>query len=239
MWPFDRKKPLDGTGLLDGWTDMHSHILPGVDDGVRALPHSLEILSFYEQAGIREVWLTPHVMEDIPNTPASLRERFAELQAAYEGPLALHLAAEHMLDNLFEERLAQGEVLPIGADGNHLLVETSYFNPPMDFHPLLERIKAKGWFIVLAHPERYVYMDDKDYRRLKEMGVKFQLNLPSLAGGYGKPAARKASALLRKGMYDCAGSDLHRLSAFRNALLVPFLGRKERELLSDLMQRTI
>ena len=227
------------SGLLQGMTDCHCHILPGVDDGVRNLTHSLEILSFYEQAGIREVWLTPHVMEDIPNTPVFLQERFATLQAAYEGPVVLHLAAEHMLDNLFEDRLAQGDLLPIGAGGNHLLVETSYFNPPMDFHPLLERIKAKGWFIVLAHPERYVYMDDRDYRRLKEMGVKFQLNLPSLVGGYGKAALQKASDLLKKGMYDCTGSDLHRLSAFQDAISKSSLGKRERELLSDLMPRTI
>ena len=105
MWPFRKKKTLAESGLLHGFTDWHCHLLPGVDDGVRTLDESLAILASYEQQGIRSVWLTPHIMEDIPNTTALLKARFAELITAYQGPLQLHLAAEHMLDGLFEERL--------------------------------------------------------------------------------------------------------------------------------------
>lgn len=85
---------------MQGRTDWHSHILPGVDDGVQTVEEALQILAEYERLGIREVWLTPHIMEDIPNTTALLRERFIELQALYIGPIILHLAAENMLDNL-------------------------------------------------------------------------------------------------------------------------------------------
>lgn len=116
---------------LIGFTDYHSHILPGVDDGVQTMDESLEILRLYEEQGIKSVWLTPHIMEDIPNTTAHLRDRFAELQAAYTGGVQLHLAAENMLDNLFEERLGKNDLLPLGENGDHLLVETSYFSPPM------------------------------------------------------------------------------------------------------------
>lgn len=218
MWPFTRKVALQGAGYFRDWTDWHCHILPGVDDGIRTMEDSLKVLSFYADIGVREVWLTPHVMEDIPNTPAGLRERFADLSSAYHGPLKLHLAAEHMLDNLFEERLAAGEVLPIGAAGDTLLVETSYFNPPIDMDGLLRRISGKGFRPLLAHPERYVYMEMKDYRRLRENGVAFQLNLLSLAGMYGADARKRALQLLKEGMYERTGSDLHRLRPFAHAI---------------------
>ncbi len=204
------KSPL--STLLRGFTDFHSHILPGVDDGVPSLDESLAVLRRYEELGIAAVWLTPHIMEDIPNSPSFLRECFARLQEAYTGPVRLHLAAEHMLDNLFEERLAAGDVLPLMQ--NHLLVETSYFNPPMDLNGALERIKSRGYYPVLAHPERYGYMDRDDYRRLKERGIKFQSNLSSLAGAYGPAARKKVEWLQKQQLIDFWGTDLHRLHAF-------------------------
>ena len=131
MWPFRRHSTLEESGIFRGFTDWHCHILPGVDDGVRTMDESLEALRLYEECGVESVWLTPHVMEDIPNTTARLRERFAELRTAYQGTVKLHLAAENMLDTLFEERLEADDLLPIGEKGDCLLVETSCFNPPM------------------------------------------------------------------------------------------------------------
>lgn len=195
--------------LLKGFTDHHSHILPGVDDGVKKMEVSLQVLERYEQIGIAEVWCTPHIMEDIPNTTEKLQERFAELRDAYHGPIKLHLAAEYMMDELFEERLEQGQLLTLGEDGNQLLVETSYFTPPMDMDNVFSRIKRKGLFPVLAHPERYVYMGKERYEELKDKEIRFQLNISSLSGAYGKEAKDKALWLLKKGYYDFAGSDLH------------------------------
>ena len=247
-----------------GAADHHSHILPGVDDGVETMDEALRILATYEELGIKELWLTPHIMEDIPNTPEKLKARFAQLQAAYKGNIALHLAAEYMIDNHLRKLLQdcksepqdaknspslekreypkgegdkitepQGEIslinncpscvrgasnavaegdpplLPIGNNGKHLLVETSYFNPPIKFRETLKQIKSLGYHPLLAHPERYLYMDEAEYRRLREEGVKFQLNLASLAGGYGKTVKKKAQWLLENGFYSVAGSDLH------------------------------
>ena len=96
------------------------------------------------------------IMEDMPNTTTHLWKRYAELQAAYSGRIKLHLASENMLDNLFEERLEKNDLLPLGESGDHLLVETSYFSPPMGLNNILLRIKAKGYYPILAHPERYV-----------------------------------------------------------------------------------
>ncbi len=218
MWPFSKRTSLVGSGLFRGFTDWHSHLLPGVDDGVETLDETLDILHLYEVLGVETVWLTPHIMEDCPNATTALRARFAELQAAYKGSVRLHLAAEHMLDALFEERLEQGDLLPLGEEGDRLLVETSYFNPPMGLTDILQRIKSKGYHPVLAHPERYVYMDTPLYRRLKSSGVLFQLNLLSLVGLYGKLARLKARQLLEKGYYDLAGTDLHTLDVLETAV---------------------
>ena len=199
------------SSLLTNFTDHHSHILPGVDDGVKKMETSLKVLERYEQLGIAEVWCTPHVMEDIPNTTAGLQARFAELCEAYQGPIKLHLAAEYMMDALFEERLEQGDLLKLGDEGNQVLVETSYFTPPMDMDAILRRIKQKGIYPMLAHPERYVYMNKERYKELKNNGIRFQLNLSSVAGAYGSEAKDKALWLLKQNFYNIAGSDLHSL----------------------------
>ena len=298
MWPFTKYYSILDSGFLEGATDWHCHILPGVDDGIRTMESALEVLAYYEEIGIREVWLTPHIMEDVHNTPAALRARFAEFKAAYNGPIRLHLAAENMLDTLFDRRFETRDLLTMvhhpsalehlaqsidnqhpetigsapsahpdeapgaespatpgasrtpgdqptatpgsskapgafpadtipGPHGDMLLVETSYFSPPMAFEDTLDEIRLKGLHPLLAHPERYVYMGRRDYRRLKENGVRFQLNLMSLVGMYGDDAADKASSLLLEGMYDFAGSDLHRLSPWQRAISDPCLTKKE------------
>lgn len=200
--------------MFDGFTDWHSHILPGVDDGIAKLEDSLAVLKRYEEAGIRKIWLTPHVMEDFPNTPDSLRERFGELKEAYNGNIELRLASENMLDSLFEERLEKNEFLPIGEDGKHLLVETSYMNPPYAMEDMIEKAQSLGYTLILAHPERYRYMEEADYRQWKDRGLLFQTNFMSLVEAYGETARKKAEWLLKEGMIDICGSDVHRLNFF-------------------------
>lgn len=225
IWPF-KKRPKDNIAeVFSGFTDFHSHILPGVDDGVQTMEESLAILRQYEAWGVHAVWCTPHIMEDFPNTTDALRKRFEELVQAYKADwearrqegtagsaVDLNLAAENMMDSLFEERLEAGDLLPLGSKGDHLLVETSYFNPPLDFYGILDRVRAKGYFPILAHPERYVYMEPKDYDRLREMGIKFQMNLFSQAGAYGHTAQKKANEFLDKHWYHLCGTDIHRLA---------------------------
>ena len=204
-----RKFPLS----LEGFADAHSHILPGVDDGVQSEEESLRILKYYEEAGVREVWLTPHIMEDYANTPEDLRTRFELLQEHYRaqgGTLPLYLAAEYMIDRPFADIFAAGNLLTHGA--GHLLVETSYFEPPIGFEQTLFGIMTAGYLPILAHPERYVYMDRDFYLRLKKRGILFQMNLGSLAGMYGRTALKKAEWMAKEGLYDLCGSDIHRYS---------------------------
>lgn len=209
MWFIRNEVTVRDSGLLEGFCDCHCHLLPGVDDGVREAGESLGILRLWEQAGVREVWLTPHVMEDIPNTTAGLMRRFGELEAAYTGAIRLHLASENMMDGLFLERLRDGDLLPAGSRRDCLLVETSYYSPPMNMGRIVASVRERGLRPVLAHPERYRYMGMDDYRRWKAEGVLLQLNLPSLVGAYGPAVRRKAESLLDRGMYDCCGTDTH------------------------------
>lgn len=198
--------------MFTGFTDWHSHILPGVDDGLKSLEDSIEVLRIYQQLGVKKIWLTPHIMEDYPNTPSELNKTFDELKNAWTGDVEIRLASENMLDSLFEQRLEDGDLLPIGESGVNLLVETSYYTPPFGMDALLDKIKRKGFYPLLAHPERYRYMDENDYLKLKESGVRFQINFTSLVGGYGETARKKAEWLLKKEMVDVVGSDLHRLN---------------------------
>lgn len=219
---FKSTKSLKESGIFNGYTDWHSHILPGVDDGVKTMEESIGVLKAYETLGFERVWLTPHIMEDYPNTTNGLRQRFEELKNNWTGSLDIRLASENMLDSLFEERIVSNDFLPIGEDGNHLLVETSYYTPPMGMDEMLDRVKEIGYFPVLAHPERYRYMDEREYLRLKEKGVLFQMNFVSLVGGYGETARKKAEWLLSKGMIDMTGSDVHRLDHITaNVTLAP------------------
>jgi len=208
-----RKTTLCDSGLLQGAADHHSHILFGVDDGVRSLEESLAILDWYAGCGISHLWCTPHIMEDVPNTTDGLKARFQELKAAYKGPLQLHLAAEYMLDNLYQERLEAKDILLHGED--RILVETSTIAPPLQMQEILERTMSLGYRPILAHPERYRYMRPEDYSRLQSMGVLMQLNLPSLTGLYGKDVMARAQWLLKRGFYHLSGSDCHREGVIR------------------------
>lgn len=214
MWFFNKKAAsLSDSGMMNGLTDWHSHVLPGVDDGIKTMEDSLAVLRHFEEKGVSNLWLTPHIMEDYPNTTDKLKGRFEELCQAWDGKLKLHLAAENMLDSLFEERLAARDLLPIGENADHLLVETSYFSPPMGFDGIIDSIMSAGYYPLLAHPERYTYMDEADYNKLRGKGVKMQLNYVSLIGGYGETARKKSIWLLKNGYIDAVGSDIHRLKS--------------------------
>ena len=141
MWFFKKREKQNIIKLI-GFTDYHSHILPGVDDGVQTMDESLEILRLYEEQGIKSVWLTPHIMEDIPNTTAHLRDRFAELQAAYTGGVQLHLAAENMLDNLFEERLGENRVVSFRFDAKQDIFQAHRRTEIRGFHQQVVAILA-------------------------------------------------------------------------------------------------
>lgn len=230
---FNRKQSLSETGCFEGGTDCHSHVLYGVDDGIKTSEDSLAVLAYLEKLGLKELWCTPHIMEDIPNTSENLKIRFGELCSSYKGKIKLHLAAEYMIDNLLETRLMEDDLLLM--DGGQLLVETSTANPPIVMNEILEEIQKKGYYPLLAHPERYRYLKLPDYEKLAGKGIRFQLNLPSLMGYYGETARGKAEWLLEQGLYSYAGSDCHRYSALTMQYEAKELNRKILSDLNDLL----
>ncbi len=207
------------SGLLQGFTDHHSHLLPGVDDGFQTAESSLEALDCMEKFGVAEIWLTPHIMEDVPNATAALKQHFQEFSAAYEGSIRLNQAAENMMDSLFVERWEARDLLMLS--GNHPLIETSYFRPPMEMKGLIGEMLNNGTTPILAHPERYKYMEQSDYEELKSLGLIFQLNLGSIAGSYSPTTKEKAEWLLEKGFYDLMGSDIHNLPFYLHTVNTP------------------
>lgn len=238
MGLFDRKKSLIDTELLKGGVDRHSHILFGVDDGVASLEESLQCLAYYEKQGLSDLWLTPHVMEEIPNQTEALKARFKELCEAYdavagENKIKLHLAAEYMLDIVFEQRLANNDLLSM--DGRFILVETSTWEPPINLWGIFERIKSAGYRPIFAHTERYRYLQPSDYDRLHNMGVFMQLNLGSLIGGYGEGSLRRAQLILDKGYYRCSGSDCHRLEKLMSQCSAKALDKKTQAKIKELI----
>ena len=204
-----KKQALLSSDVLRGATDSHSHILYGVDDGVKTLEETLAVLRYEESLGLKEVWCTPHIMEDSANHTEVLKDRFDELKAAYGGPIVLNLAAEYMLDTVFEQRFRDRDLLTM--DNDTLLVETSTWTPPVGLYETLREIQSAGYRPLLAHPERYRYLNEPSYERLRKLGIHFQLNLPSLVGFYGETAMRKAEWLLANDYYTEVGSDCHRL----------------------------
>ncbi len=215
---FHRTKTVEHSNILRGISDCHSHLLPGVDDGVDTFEESLEILDTMQRHGVKKIWLTPHIMEDIPNETSKLKSVFQELKSIYKGSIELNLAAEYMMDNLLEERLHNNDLLPLDEGRRYLLVETSYFNKPMEMVYMLKKIMAKGYFPLLAHPERFEYMQLSDYETIKSNNVFFQLNIPSLTGMYGKHVKAKAENLLKLGMYNLSGCDTHSITFYNSFL---------------------
>ena len=228
---FNPKRSLIESGILKGSTDRHSHILYGVDDGIKTPEDSLEVLKFQESLGVKEVWCTPHIMEDVPNTTEALKARFEELKSIYRGPIRLHLAAEYMIDTVFESRLEAGDLLTMEDDT--LLMETSTIAPPYDLKGSLRDAMSKGYRPLFAHPERCRFLEVKDCEELVGMGVRLQLNIASLTGYYGHSCRTKAETILKKGLYSAYGSDCHRVKTINEQY-----SRKEisKEIMKHLLQ---
>ena len=229
---FSSKLSLQESGILKGSADRHSHILFGVDDGIKTPEDSLAALAFEESLGVKEVWCTPHIMEDVPNTTEALKARFAELCSIYDGPIKLHLAAEYMIDTLWEERLEAGDLLLMEDD--MLLMETSTVTPPFDLKGSLSSAMSAGYRPLFAHPERCRFLEVKDCEQLVKMGVRLQLNIASLTGYYGQTARTKAETLLKKGLYFAFGSDCHRVRTMNEQYSRPELSKDTIQKLSTI-----
>ena len=200
--------------------DMHSHLLPGLDDGAETVEHSLDLLRALRELGFRKLIMTPHIMCDFyKNTPESIRAALEQLRAAATaaglGDVELDCAAEYYLDEFLGHKLADGtEMLTFGGDKRYLLFETSYMNEPLNLFETIFELKAQGYRPVLAHPERYTYLYGRfgEIEKLRQdHGVLLQVNLNSLAGYYSPAAKKVAEQLVDGGLVDFVGTDTHHL----------------------------
>ncbi|QEC52125.1 protein-tyrosine phosphatase [Anseongella ginsenosidimutans] len=206
-----------GSGFRLDWmqTDMHCHILPGIDDGAPDVEASIALLEQYNSMGIDRFIATPHVKQSMfPNTPATIRaawERLAE--ACIRKGINVHIqySAEYYLDEGFLEALRSDQLLPL--PGNYLLIEVSFSRRPMiDLGEVARSVMDKGFFPILAHPERYRYWykNLNKFETLKSQGWLLQVNLLSLAGYYGSPEQKMARILLDNELVDFIGTDTHK-----------------------------
>jgi len=225
-------------GFFKGVCDIHSHLLPGVDDGFPTKEKTIEALAFLHTHGVKAVKMTPHFMKDYPENTREVIERkfnnFIEENSA-NIPLELSLGGEYMLDSHFPDRIAEG---PLCLDKDHsiILCETSYMMMEPRMKEMLYDVMLKGYQPLIAHPERYQYASKALYKRWKEKDYMFQLNLLSLAGAYGPQAQSKAHQLLKEGAYDYVGSDLHRLNNLEHMIQSIRLSKKELEQLTKLLE---
>lgn len=209
---FVKKKFL--VDYLDGFTDIHNHILPGIDDGAKTVAESLDLIKGMGAFGITNFICTPHIMENYyPNDHETIQNALSLIQNELKNNNLSHVrikaAAEHMIDSGFELLVDSNGLMPISE--NYVLVEMSYLQASLNFKESIKKLRDKGLFPIFAHPERYAYLryDRGDYTRMKELGMLFQLNLLSLSGYYGKDVHKKALALLENNHIDFLGSDIH------------------------------
>lgn len=199
----------------EGFVDMHNHLLPGIDDGAATIEDSLKMLSLYTDLHTQRIIATPHTMQGIwDNTPETIEKSYDQLTLATREygfqKIELAYASEYMMDEGFANWLSQKKLLAI--KDNLVLVEMSYFHPPLNLKDLLFEMQLQGYKPVLAHPERYVHYHQNlgELYALKKIGCLFQLNLLSLTDHYGEPTQKAALNLLEKGYYDFMGTDAHR-----------------------------
>lgn len=194
--------------------DMHSHLIPGIDDGSKSIEESLSLIQEFKNLGYKKIITTPHIMGDFfKNSKETILPGLTELKAKLAESkidIEIEAAAEYYLDEWFIERLERNEPL-LKLGGNYVLFETSYMNRPSQLHQAIFLMRSLGYIPVLAHPERYSYLysDFKLFKEIYEMDVLFQINLNSLAGYYSKPAKIYAEKLIDNNMVDFVGTDCH------------------------------
>ena len=225
---FKKKIPLTDF-FTDAFVDIHSHLLPGIDDGAKDMDTSIALLLKMASFGIKNFITTPHVLGSVyPNSSEVIKQKLAavkkELEKREIKGISIQAAAEYMLDGEFSALLDQKDILVL--KDNYILVEMSYFSAPINLYELLFKIQLKGYKPVLAHPERYnfYHTDFKNYYKLKQAGCLFQLNLLSLTDQYGKGVQKTSEKLLKENLYDFVGTDTHHQNHLE---LLPKIGTKK------------
>jgi tyrosine-protein phosphatase YwqE len=220
--------PIDIANLIK--VDMHSHLIPGIDDGAKTLEESIELIRSFKEFGYKKIITTPHIMSDYyKNTPEIIQNGLNKLREELNKQkieIEIEAAAEYYLDFDFSDKIQAEKLLTFGK--NYLLIEVSYLNEPDNIDGIIFELQTTGYNIILAHPERYPfwYNNPKRFETLKDKDILFQININSLAGHYSPGAKKTAERLIDLGMVNFIGTDCHHanhLKYMEDALKQPAL----------------
>ena len=194
-------------------TDLHSHLIPSIDDGAKDLERSIELILSLKEMNYEKLITTPHISDMFPNSSQRIYDGFKLLKAELlkrDIDIKIEIGAEYYADEHFEKLLEERDILTFGKE-SYLLFELSYFTLPNDLESLIYDIKLAGYTPVLAHPERYVYFHHsiEEYKKLKDMGVLFQINLTSISNYYSSAVTKMVKELILHGLVDFIGTDVH------------------------------
>ncbi len=193
---------------------MHSHLIPGIDDGSPDVATSIELIKGINNLGYKKIITTPHVMWDMyKNTPENILPGYDAVKNEIKRnnlDIELEVAAEYFLDDYFE-KLVENDAQLLTIKNNLVLVEFSFVKEPIELKAVLFKLQIKGYQPVIAHPERYLYFGAQKYwyEEMKDTGCLFQLNILSLSGFYGKAPVELANYLIKQRYYNLIGTDLH------------------------------
>lgn len=210
MFFFRRNIPLLSDLIPNDYVDIHSHLLPGIDDGAKDINDSKNLLEGLQKIGFAEWITTPHIFSGVwENTAEIITTTLTKTKTELHQP-KLRAAAEYMLDSNFFDRLKKEESL-LTLKENLVLIEMSYINAPIQLYDIIFEIQLQGYKPILAHPERYLFYGNRhdEFHKLKKSGCLFQLNLLSTTGYYGLGVTKIAQKLLDDKLYDFVGSDVH------------------------------
>lgn len=195
--------------------EFHNHTIFGVDDGCENIEQSIELLRGFANIGMRKVIATPHIMSDFYKNSADnllpllkiLQQKLVEENI----PIQLECAAEYLIDDGFERKIEDGNLMTFGSNKKHILVELPFMDEPPNLKEAIFDLQIAGYIPVLAHPERYLYFNQNKtrYHDLKDQGILFQLNLLSTIAYYGPPVYDLAVYLVKNNLIDMVGSDTH------------------------------
>lgn len=213
---FQSKKNNTPFDLSDLKVDVHSHLIPGIDDGSQSMEESIGMLLKFVDLGYKKVITTPHIMQDhYPNNPEIIKEGLEKVREEIKKlniPISIEAAAEYYFDEFLFDKIKNNDILTFGE--SYVLFEFSFVSIPHNVDQLIFDFKTNNYTPILAHYERYPYLFEKgpEYvQHLKDKGLKIQLNLNSLTGHYGKAIQKQAEMLIDNKLVDLVGTDCHRI----------------------------
>ena len=212
-----KSKPTLSELIPNGFVDIHSHILPGIDDGSKNVEESLDLISKMQKLGFSKIIGTPHTYQGVHNnTSETIKSSYNKLKSNLNPDVNITYASEYMIDSSLLIKAKSGDLLTL--KDKYILVEMSYAGAPKNLHEILFEICLEGFIPVIAHPERYrfFFKNKNKFELLRNIGCKFQINLFSLIGYYGNDVVNNSNFLLENELIDFVGSDIHKINEINN-----------------------